>query len=534
MTSKESGTVRYAYGVAMALLLGGTAFSLTTGQAGAQIAQNAPTVAPRAGAPMSFADLVAQLQPAVVNISTKQRVPVRAQVDPFEEFFRRFDPYGQQQGGPGAGPGQQGQGPQGQQPRTRETGSLGSGFIISADGYVVTNNHLIRGAGGTGVVDTVTVITSDRKEYPARIIGRDETSDLALLKIEGRNLPFVRWGDSTRARVGDWIVAIGNPYGLGGSVSAGIISALHRGITGVGPYDRYIQTDAAINMGNSGGPMFDLNGNVIGINSALISPTGTNVGIGLAIPTEAAKPVIDALMRGQVPQRGYLGVSLQSLDETLAPAYGLPKDSGEIVRTVVAGGPADKAGLKQGDVILRVNGQAVTPEQTVSYLIANAPVGSRVPLDIIRGGKRTALTVTVAQRPTEDVLARLNGGDESEAPDAAPQGGQATPQRALGLGLTPLTPELATPAPPPHHAGVLSRSIPTRRLGACCPRRPHHVVNNQPVTAPAQVSLGRAAPDGAPGSACVPRGRGPDIIGLISPQLAAFLRSGLTCAKIDR
>src|SRR4051812_37077322 len=257
MSSKESGKVRYAYGVAMGLLLGGTAFSLATGQAGAQVAQNAPSsLAPRPGAPMSFADLAAKLQPAVVNISTKQRVPVKAQSDPFEEFFRRFDPT-VPPGGGGSGGGQQ-------QGRTREAGSLGSGFIISPDGYVVTNNHLVQGANGTGTVDSVTVITTDRKEYTARIVGRDETSDLAVLKIEGHNLPFVQWGDSTKARVGDWVLAIGNPYGLGGSVTAGIISALHRGITGTGAYDRYIQTDAAINMGNSGGPMFDLNGNVIG------------------------------------------------------------------------------------------------------------------------------------------------------------------------------------------------------------------------------------------------------------------------------
>ena len=356
MNPKESGKVRYAYGVAMALLLGGTAFSLATGEAGAQVAQNAPgtsALAPRAGAPMSFADLAARLQPAVVNISTKQRVPVKAQADPFEEFFRRFDPT-QPQGG------QQGGGQQ-QQQRTREAGSVGSGFIISPDGYVVTNNHLVQGANGTGTVDTVTVITTDRKEYPARIIGRDETSDLAVLKIEGRNLPYVRWGDSTKARVGDWIVAIGNPYGLGGTVTAGIISALHRGITGVGAYDRYIQTDAAINMGNSGGPMFDLNGNVIGINSALISPTGASVGIGLAIPAEAAKPVVESLMRGQRPQRGYLGVGLQPLDENLAPSLGLPKDSGEIVRSVVANGPAARGGLQQGDVIVRVERPAGHP-----------------------------------------------------------------------------------------------------------------------------------------------------------------------------
>src|SRR5437016_2404405 len=405
MKSKESGKVRYAYGVTMALLLGGTAFSLATGQAGAQVPQNAPSrMSPVPGAPLSFADLVAKLQPAVVNISTKQRVPVKAQADPLEEFFRRFDP-NQQQGGNDSG-GSSG----GAQPRTREAGSLGSGFIISPDGYVVTNNHLIQGLTGTGTVDTVTVITTDRKEYTARIIGRDETSDLALLKIEGRNLPFVKWGDSTKARVGDWVIAIGDPYGVGSTVTAGIISALHRGITGVGAYDRYIQTDAAINMGNSGGPLFDLNGNVIGINSALISPTGASVGIGLAIPAEAAKPVIDSLMKGQRPSRGYLGVGLQPLDENLAPSLGLPKDSGEIVRSVVPNGPAARAGLQQGDVIVKVNGQAVTPDQTVSYLVANTPVGSRVPLEIIRGGRHATVVVAVGERPTEEQLAALSGG----------------------------------------------------------------------------------------------------------------------------
>src|SRR5438067_12102466 len=451
MRSKESGKVRYAYGVAMALLLGGTAFSLATGQAGAQVAQNAPgttALAPR-GAPMSFADLAAKLQPAVVNISTKQRVPVKAQSDPFEQFFRRFDPNQSQGGTDNSG---------GAQPRTREAGSLGSGFIISPDGYVVTNNHLIQGLTGTGTVDSVTVITTDRREYVARIVGRDETSDLALLKIEGRNLPFVKWGDSTRARVGDWVLAIGNPYGLGGTVTAGIISALHRGITGVVAYDRYIQTDAAINMGNSGGPMFDLNGNVIGIDSALISPTGASVGIGLAIPAEAAKPVIDALMRGQRPSRGYLGVGLQPLDENLAPALGIPKDTGELVRSVVPNGPAARAGLVQGDVIVRVNGQQVTPDQTVSYLVANSPVGSRVPLEIIRNGKHGTVTVQVAERPTEDQLAKLSGGGTGA--QGVNPGTPTSPQKTAGLSLAPLTPELARAANlPPTARGVIITAV---------------------------------------------------------------------------
>ena len=484
MISKESGKVRYAYGVAMALLLGGSAFSALTGQAGAQQAQNAPSaMAPRAGAPMSFADLAARLQPAVVNISTKQRVPVKTQTDPFEEFFRRFDPT-IPPGGQNQGQGQQGQ------PRTREAGSLGSGFIISPDGYVVTNNHLIQGINGTGTVDQVTVITTDRHEYTARIVGRDETSDLAVLKIEGRNLPYVRWGDSTRSRVGDWIVAIGNPYGLGGTVTAGIISALHRGITGQGAYDRYIQTDAAINMGNSGGPMFDLSGNVIGINSALISPTGASVGIGLAIPAELAKPVVDSLMKGQRPQRGYLGVGLQPLDESLAPSLGLPKDNGEIVRSVVPGGPADRGGLQQGDVILRVNGQPVTPEQTVSYLIANTQVGSRAALDIIRGGRRMTLQVPVGQRPTEQELARLNG---TTTPGDSEQSGTATggPTSALGLSLAPVTPELARGANLPATArGVIITNVDANSDAADEGLRRGDLiisVNQQQVTTPAQV-----------------------------------------------
>ncbi len=290
---------------------------------------------------------------------------------------------------------------------------------------MVTNNHLIQGLTGTGTVDSVTITTTNGKEYPARIVGRDDTSDLALLKIDGHNLPFVQWGDSTKARVGDWVIAIGNPYGLGGTVTAGIVSAIHRGIPGATPgaYDRYIQTDAAINMGNSGGPMFDLNGNVIGINAALISPTGASVGIGLAIPAELAKPVIDALAKGQRPQRGYLGVGLQPLDEDLAPSLGLPKNSGEIVRSLVANGPAARGGLQQGDVIVSVNGKPVTPEETVSYLIANTPVGSRVPLQIIRGGKRQTVTVTVGERPTEEALSKIG----SNNPAVTDSDGAASP-----------------------------------------------------------------------------------------------------------
>ena len=493
MSSKESRKVRYAYGVTMALLAGGTALSIATGPVGAQVAQNAPAALAPRGAPQSFADLSAKLQPAVVNISTKQRVPVRSQTaDPFEEFFRRFgipnSPQGQGQGG------EQGNS------RTRETGSLGSGFIISPDGYIVTNNHLIQSATGTGTVDEVIVTLTNRREYPARIIGRDQASDLALLKIDGQNLPYVNWGDSQRARVGDWILAIGNPYGLGGTVTAGIISALHRNITGAGAYDRYIQTDASINMGNSGGPMFDLNGNVIGVNSALISPTGASVGIGLAIPAEAARPVIDSLRRGQRPQRGYLGIGLQPLDENLAEAFGLPKDRGEVVRSVVPGEPAARAGLRQGDIILRVNGQEVNPEQSASYLIANTPVGRRVPVDIIRDRRPMRVDVVVGLRPTEEQLARLLGTEEETVNPATPA--PATPQ-TLGLSMQPLSPALTSRYNlPAGSAGVVITGVAPNSAAADESLREGDLIlaiGNRAVSTPAQVidAIGAARRAGA-------------------------------------
>jgi serine protease Do len=520
VSSKESGKVRYAYGVATALLLGGTAFSIATGQAGAQVAQNSPaSMAPRPGAPMSFAELSARLQPAVVNISTKQRVAVRTPSDPFEEFFRRFGG----PGGPQAGPQSTPQG--GVTPRTRETGSLGSGFIISPDGYVVTNNHLVAGSTGTGTVDTVTVTLTNRREYTARIVGRDPTSDLALLKIDGTNLPYVTFGDSTRSRVGDWVIAIGNPYGLGGTVTAGIISALHRGITGVGAYDRYIQTDASINMGNSGGPMFDLNGNVIGVNSALISPTGASVGIGLAIPAELAKPVIDSLRRGQRPQRGYLGISLQPLDENIAPVLGLPKDSGEIVRWVQPGAAAARAGIQAGDVVVRVNGQQVTPDQTASYLIANVPVGSRVPIDLIREGRTIRVTATVGQRPTEEQLAALSGGEGGEE---AIVGGTAplVGQQALGLSMQALTPELARGARLPATArGVIVTAVdPASDAAEQGLQRGDLImtVNRQVVSSPADVTAAVAAARRAGRTSVlllVKRGPGPE--GFVAVRIGA-------------
>jgi len=430
--------VRYAYALTGALLLGGTAVSLTLQDpAAAQTAQNEPgaiqAAAPRGGAPMSFADMVARLQPAVVNISTKQTMTVQQRTNPFEgtPFGDLFGQFG--------GPGQQG-GP----PVKREGQSLGSGFIISPDGYIVTNSHVISAGARGATVDSINVTLPNRKEYVAKLVGKDVASDLALLKINAPGpLPFVKFGDSTRARVGDWVVAIGNPFGLDGTVTAGIVSAVHR--AGIGPYDRFIQTDASINRGNSGGPMFDLNGNVIGINSQIFSESGGNIGIGFAIPAEDAKPIIDTLRRGGTIKRGYLGVGIQPLTDDIAAALGLPKNQGEIIGRVEPTGPAAKAGLRAGDVVTRVNGEAVTPDQTLSYLIANVTPGSRARLDVIRDGRPQTIAVMVATRPPEEQVAALGADNDNNdgIPDEGPSGAQAQGASAIGLAVQPLTPQIA-------------------------------------------------------------------------------------------
>jgi serine protease Do len=388
---------------------------------------------------MSFADLTEKLAPAVVNISTTQKVQINKQQNPFagsplEDFFRRF---GGQQGGGTDDSGQ---------PETRQAVSLGSGFIISADGYIVTNNHVISGVPtdqGKVTISSITVTLPDRKEYKATVVGKDAASDLAVLKIDAKNLPFVEFGDSTKTRVGDWVIAIGNPFALGGTVTAGIVSAIHRSI-GSGPYDRYIQTDAAINQGNSGGPMFDLNGNVVGINTAIYSPSGGNVGIGFAIPAEQAKPVVLQLMKGERIHRGYLGVQIQPMSDDIAQSLKLPKDRGEIVARVEPGQPAARAGVQQGDVIVKVNGKDVTPDNTLSYIVAGQPVGSKVTIDVIRNGKPMTLTAMLAERPPED---QLNPDDQDKDNDGAPDSGSQTApnslRSSLGLSLQTLTPQIA-------------------------------------------------------------------------------------------
>ncbi len=404
----------------------------------AQPAQNevrpAAPINPPGGAPRSFADLTSRLSPAVVNVSTTQKVEVGRirglpPGSPLEELFKRF---------------QEQQGEQGE-PVTREATSLGSGFIIDPAGYIVTNNHVISaGEGRDQPVDTITVTLSDRREYKAKIIGRDALTDMALLKIEATGLPYVKFGNSQSVRVGDWAIAIGNPFGLGGTVTAGIVSALHRNI-GSGQYDRYIQTDASINQGNSGGPLFDLDGNVIGVNTAIFSPTGGNVGLGFSIPAELARPVIEQLRATGTVKRGYLGVGIQPLSTDIAAGLGLPKDKGEIVASVEPSGPAARAGIRQGDVIVKINGADVTYDNTLSYVVANTPIGATVPIELIRDGTRRTISATISQRPAESVVQARAGlapedGDSPAAPGKAP--GAEAARASLGITLQPLTAQL--------------------------------------------------------------------------------------------
>jgi len=426
--------VRIGYALAGAGLVLSSAATLAIVQpalADAPPAQNVgigqPAEAPR-GAPLSFADLVARLQPAVVNISTTQKVelPQRGPGGtPFEELMRRF--YEQQN-------------PEGNEPITRDAQSLGSGFLISPDGYVVTNNHVVTARDGEKAVDKITIKLADRREYEAKLIGRDPLSDIALLKISGTDLPYVQFGNSQKTRVGDWVVAIGNPFGLGGSVTAGIVSAVHRNL-GMGIGGRFIQTDASINMGNSGGPLFDLSGNVVGINSAIFSPTGGNIGLGFAIPAEDAVKVVDQLRGIGKVRRGWLGIVIQPVSEGLAEGLGLPKNKGEIIASVSPGAPADRAGLQQGDVVLKVNNQEVTEDNSLSYIVSNTPIGSRIPIEVLRGDKKLTLNATLAERPAEATLRGNKDEEEKPSADKDSQSSIEAARASLGLGLSELTPQ---------------------------------------------------------------------------------------------
>lgn len=375
-------------------------------------------------APESFAELAAKVSPAVVNISTTRAVRGPSMEDlpfqfppgsPFEEFFRQFrDRFGQ--GGDG--------------PPMRQANALGSGFIIDPDGYVVSNNHVIDGA------DEIQVTLVDGRQLPAEVVGTDPQTDLALLKVESdEKLPFVEFGDSDDIRVGDWVIAVGNPFGLGGSVSAGIVSARGRDIH-AGPFDDFLQLDAAINPGNSGGPTFGMDGKVIGVNTAIASPNGGFVGIGFAIPSNLAKSVIAQLREHGRVERGWLGVQIQQVTPELAQALGLDKPRGALVSRVMPDGPAAASGVREGDVIVTFDGKPVDEMRDLPRIVAETPAGKSVEIEVWRDRDTETLRAKIAAQPKRDELAA------AETPSQTAPSGAGVTVAPLGATLASLSPEL--------------------------------------------------------------------------------------------
>jgi serine protease Do len=370
------------------------------------------------GAPESFSALAKQLLPTVVNISTTQTVEGRGQMEmpqlppgsPFEDFFKDFfDRNNPQQ-------------------RSRKATSLGSGFIVDAKGFVVTNNHVIQDA------DEISVILHDDTRLKATLVGRDSKTDLAVLKVEyDKPLPVTTIGDSDAIDIGDWVIAIGNPFGLGGTVTAGIISARGRDINS-GPYDDYLHTDASINRGNSGGPMFNMAGEVIGINTAIFSPTGGSVGIGFAIPTSTAAPVIKQLIKNGEVRRGWLGVHIQSVTDEIAESLGLKDAKGAMVASVVEGGPAAASDLKAGDVVLEFGGVPVPEMRRLPKIVADVEPDTTVEAVIWRDGKKKTIKVKVgALKETPTEVASAPGKSEKGVESAI---------EGIGLKVAKITPQL--------------------------------------------------------------------------------------------
>jgi serine protease Do len=378
-----------------------------------------------------FADLVEKLTPAVVNISTTQTIdasdeelndafshnfPEGSPLQDLPELFKKF--YGEDGNG-------------GEHAERKGT-SLGSGFVISPDGYIVTNQHVVEKA------DEITVIFSDDTKLTAKVIGKDTKTDLALIKVEPKKkLDFVSWGDSDKSRVGDWVIAIGNPFGLGGSVSAGIISARARDIN-AGPFDDFLQTDAAINRGNSGGPLFNIRGEVIGVNSAIFSPTGANVGIGFAVPSSLSEPVIKQLKENGYIKRGWLGVKIQTVTDEIAESLGLKEAKGALVLDVTQNSPAGKAGIQSGDIIVSFDGKELVAMKKLPKMVADTPLGKKVPVVIWRKGSKKTVVVTIAElkEDEEKVASAEEGFPENKKESFEPT------KTILGLGIKDIDEEV--------------------------------------------------------------------------------------------
>ena len=404
--------------------------------------QSAPiqAVVPNNG-PASVADLAEGLLDAVVNISTSQNVkddegagpaPRAPDGSPFQEFFNDF--FNKQQGNKGG---------------NHNVSSLGSGFVIDPAGYIVTNNHVIEGA------DDIEINFANGSKLKAKLIGTDTKTDLSVLKVEPKApLKSVKFGDSSTMRIGDWVMAIGNPFGFGGSVTVGIISGRGRNIN-AGPYDNFIQTDAAINKGNSGGPLFNMKGEVIGINTAIISPSGGSIGIGFSVPSELASGVVDQLREYGETRRGWLGVRIQPVTDDIADSLGLDTAKGALVAGVIKGGPVDDGSIKAGDVILKFDGKTVSEMRDLPRVVAESPVGKEVDVVVLRDGKEQTVKVTLGRLEDSDQAAA--SGDTT--PDDSQDDGVISPDPGENQDMDqPDTGDQAQPAPgaPDKHQGQVA------------------------------------------------------------------------------
>jgi len=394
---------------------------------GAQLirASTAPIFAPPPGSPLSFADIFDHVAPAVVSIDVTSKVSARAlrNIPGFENFPFDIVPKGQDPDGKDDGK------------DAPQAMSSGSGFFISPDGYIVTNNHVVENA------TDIKVTLKDGRELKGVVVGRDEATDLAVIKVDGRGFPFVDFENSARPRVGDWVIAIGNPFGLGGTATAGIISAYGRNLQDQSStFVDYIQIDAPINRGNSGGPTFDIYGRVIGVNTAIFSPSGGSVGIGFAIPADVADTVTKQLIAEGKVVRGYMGATIQNVTPEIADSLGISGQKGALVAEVVPGQPADKAGLQPGDVVLSLNGKPVANSSELTRLVAQSHAGDTLHLAVLRDGKPASVDIRSGIRPSEQELAKADNDSGDDDSDASPPGAPAAPQRpsALGMSFGPL------------------------------------------------------------------------------------------------
>jgi len=386
-------------------------------------ASTLPDLPSTPGAPLSFADIFERVSPAVVSIDVTSRPAVTPLhgIPGFGNLPFDIVPRGQGEDGGGA------------QPAPKQM-SAGSGFFISADGYIVTNNHVVEHA------EDIKVILKDGKELKGTVVGRDEATDLAVIKVDGHDYPFVDFENTSKPRVGDWVLAVGNPFSLGNTATAGIVSAYNRDLGGPSNFVDYIQIDAPINRGNSGGPTFDTYGRVIGVNTAIFSPSGGSVGIGFDIPADVAASVTKQLISTGKIQRGYIGASIQALSDEMADSFGLAGRTGAVVADVVPGGPAQKAGVLSGDVVVGVNGHPIASYTEMTREVAKVPAGGLARLDIFRNGKEQSIDVHTGLRPSEEQLAQGdNQGDGEEgAPGATPRPTPGAP--ILGMNLAPVNP----------------------------------------------------------------------------------------------